>query len=70
MLRVMKVTRLKLVRQMCGLRQIDLARAIGVGESTIAKWETRRSRPGPEILQRMAEVLCVPTEAIEEPDHD
>lgn len=38
------------LRQEAGLRQVDLARAMGVDRSTIAKWESGLSAPKSGVL--------------------
>jgi transcriptional regulator with XRE-family HTH domain len=55
---------LKLARLQAGWRQIDLAKAADVSESQVAKWETDRLKPSPEMVERLAGVLGVPGEAI------
>lgn len=49
----------KLARMKAGLRQIDLAKALGVSESLVAKWETDRSKPTPEMSQRIEKILKI-----------
>jgi len=55
---------LKLARLQAGWRQIDLAKAVEVSESQVAKWETDRLKPSPEMVERLAGALGVPGEAI------
>ncbi len=45
------------LRQEAGLRQVDLARAMGVDRSTIAKWESGLSAPKSVVLPRLADAL-------------
>lgn len=45
------------LRQEAGLRQVDLARAMGVDRSTIAKWERGISSPKSAALPKLANVL-------------
>lgn len=42
-----------------GLRQMDVAREIGVSESQLSKIETGRIEPSEEILARIAEALRI-----------
>ena len=42
-----------------GLRQMDVARKIGVSESQLSKIETGRIEPSEEILARIAEALRI-----------
>lgn len=51
------LTPFKLARMKAGLRQIDIARALGVSESLIAYWETGRKRPKPEHIAVLADML-------------
>ena len=39
------------------LKQEDIARALDIDRSTVAKWETGRSLPWAELLVRLAKVL-------------
>jgi transcriptional regulator with XRE-family HTH domain len=55
---------LKLARLQAGLRQIDLAKAVDVSESQIAKWETGRLTPRQEMAERLAQVLGATTQQI------
>jgi transcriptional regulator with XRE-family HTH domain len=69
----MHISRLKLRRQLVGLRQLDLSRLTGISESRLTKLETLRLPPRPEELERLAEVLGVdPALLVErkEPDHE
>lgn len=49
----------KLARMRAKMRQIDLAMAVGVSESLVAKWETGRIKPNQIMLKRLSEVLNV-----------
>ena len=61
-------TALKLARMNCSLKQIDLARAIGVSENLISAWETNRATPGPNMRYKIAKILGVtPEELFKEP---
>lgn len=51
------LTPFKLARMKTGLRQVDLARALGVSESLVAYWETGRKRPKPEHIAVLADML-------------
>jgi len=51
---------LKLARLQAGWRQIDLAKAVEVSESQVAKWETDRLKPSPEMVERLAGAVVVP----------
>lgn len=55
-----RLSRLKLARMKAGLRQIDLARKVGVSETAITKYETGRARPSLVTLQRICQVLGAP----------
>lgn len=51
------LTSFKLARMKAGLRQIDIARALGVSESLVAYWETGGKRPAEQYLPKLAEML-------------
>lgn len=42
------------MRKKCALTQTDVAFAVGVNRSTVAKWETGKAYPRIETLQRLA----------------
>ncbi|MFC1674609.1 helix-turn-helix transcriptional regulator [Candidatus Omnitrophota bacterium] len=50
-------TALKLARISRNLRQIDLARELGVSENLVSAWETSRAIPLPDMRYRIAKVL-------------
>ena len=49
--------RLKQLRKEKGMTQIDLAKAIGVSNGTVAMWETGKRRPSFELLERLSDVF-------------
>lgn len=51
------MNKFKSLREAAQFTQIELARKIGVGQSTIAMWETERSFPRTELLPKIASVL-------------
>lgn len=50
------LARLRHARQ---LRQCDVAVAVGVDQSAVAKWETGASRPSLRVLPALADVLSL-----------
>jgi transcriptional regulator with XRE-family HTH domain len=50
-------TALKLARINCNLKQIDLARQLGISENLVSAWETMRATPMPDMRHRIAKVL-------------
>ena len=48
--------RLKQLRKEKGMTQIDLAKAIGVSNGTVAMWETGRRKPSFELLEKLSDV--------------
>lgn len=60
----MKMNRVKQLRLEKGLRQLDLAKQIGVSEITISKIETGRVFPGTLILSRLASCLNTSAEVL------
>ncbi|MFE9407365.1 helix-turn-helix transcriptional regulator [Streptomyces sp. NPDC006704] len=49
--------RLLLARREEGLKQSDVARAVGVSAARVSAWETGRSEPDPEKLPRLSEAV-------------
>ena len=41
-------------REAAGLRQIDAAKALGVGQTTISVWETGEGLPRADLLPKIA----------------
>lgn len=54
----------KLARLQKGLRQMDLAKLLGVSESAVAKWETNRTRPRVEYREKLEKALGMPFEEL------
>lgn len=52
------MTDLKKIREGRGLRQEEVARAVGVSRSTVAMWETSNGYPRGETLVLLADLLC------------
>jgi transcriptional regulator with XRE-family HTH domain len=50
------------LRLSAGLTQIELAKALGLSQSTVAPWEWSKSPPRSDILPKMAKVLGVRVE--------
>ena len=50
-------TALKLARINQNLKQIDLARELGVSENLVSAWETSRATPLPDMRYRIARFL-------------
>ena len=50
---------LKAARHNRGLRQIDLAVAVGVSKKTIGAWEKGKSMPTPDKIDIICEVLGI-----------
>jgi transcriptional regulator with XRE-family HTH domain len=53
------LNRFKLARLEKGLRQIDIARAAGIGEGYVSRIETGRVEPGPDLVRRIAQALNI-----------
>lgn len=51
------MTQIKLLREGKGIRQEDLANSLDVSRSTVAMWETGKSYPRGETLEKLASVL-------------
>lgn len=48
---------IKEAREKAGLTQQDLANELGVGQSTVAMWETQKSLPRTDKLPALAKIL-------------
>lgn len=67
---------LKTVRRQRGIKQADLAVALGVHKDTVSKWEGATHRrspngnsPTPQNLEALCRILqCPPEELLEQPD--
>ncbi len=55
---------LKRLRHRLGLRQSDVARALGVERSTVANWERGAKQPGLDTLVKLSEALGVPVDEL------
>jgi transcriptional regulator with XRE-family HTH domain len=51
---------IKMYRELFGLTQEDLARAIGASLSTVSKWESAVMVPRPEWLASLAKLFDIP----------
>jgi transcriptional regulator with XRE-family HTH domain len=56
--------RLAQLRKAAGLSQIELAKAVGVPQQSIAYWETVATPPRSDVLPKMAKALGVRVEDI------
>ena len=48
---------IKEAREKAGLTQQDLANELGVGQSTVAMWETQKTLPRTDKLPALAKIL-------------
>lgn len=64
---MVKLTRLKLLRERKALTQDDLAARSGVSRITIARLETDAAEPRPSTTQKLARALGVEPEDLMEP---
>lgn len=55
---------LKALREKAGLTQTDLAKRLGVYQSSIARWELGHGEPGVSLVRPLAKVLGVDIETI------
>lgn len=58
-----KVT-LPVARKIAGMRQVDLAKAVEVSESTVINWEKGRTEPTIAQAQQIAEAVNRPLDSI------
>lgn len=49
--------RLRARRELCGLSQVQLAEAVGVGQAAVSKWEKGYASPRHDLLPVIARVL-------------
>ena len=62
---------IKEAREKAGLTQQDLANELGVGQSTVAMWETQKSLPRTDKLPALAKILdCTIDELLKGEDND
>lgn len=57
-------TQLKKYRKNNGYTQKQLAEAVGVTQQAVAKWETDKSSPDPEMLQKISSMLNVTVDSL------
>ncbi len=57
--------RIKIARERNGFSQVDLAEAIGKGQTTISSWERGRTEPTRHDVQKIADSLRLPASDIE-----
>jgi transcriptional regulator with XRE-family HTH domain len=50
---------LRSAREAKGLTQGALARALGLGQQTVSKWETGAAKPRPQVVAAVAEALSL-----------
>ena len=58
------MNRIKEIRQAKQIRQIDLAKALGVSQSTLSTWESGRYEPDLSTLNKLADFFGVPIDYI------
>lgn len=52
--------KLKAARKQKGLSQAALGKLLGVQAQTVGRWETGKSKPNLEIINKLCEILNVP----------
>ena len=50
-------SRVKRLRELCGLTQLEVARKLDVSPAAVGAWENNRSRPRLDKLEKLAELL-------------
>lgn len=45
------------LREKTNMKQEELARRLGIDRSTVAKWETGKSKPRADMLPKIADIL-------------
>lgn len=54
---------IRYLRMRKGLKQSELAAALGVRKSAVCQWEKGQTEPCPERLRSLIRLLCPPAEA-------
>ena len=54
---VITMNRIKHLRTIAGIKQIDLASRLNVRQGTISNWESGKTEPDIESLQRLADIF-------------
>lgn len=57
-------TQLRKHRKNNGYTQKQLADVVGVTQQAVAKWETKKASPNPEILQKISSILNVTVDTL------
>lgn len=57
-------TQLKKYRKNNGYTQKQLAEVVGVTQQAVAKWETDKASPDPEMLQKISSILNVTVDSL------
>lgn len=52
---------LKMYREQKGLSQADLAKMLGISQSTVGMWENGKNRPRVQVLEKLTEIFGVTT---------
>lgn len=61
---------LRETRMRKGLTQTDLAAKVGVTQSSISQWENGRKRPSARSVSKLASILGLPEESLDESKSD
>lgn len=55
---------LKTLREKAGLSQTELAKRLGIYQSSIARWENGQGEPGVSLVKPLATILAVDVETL------
>lgn len=58
------MNRIKELREAAGIKQIDLAKQLNVGQNTISNWENEKTDPDVEALQTLAKIFDVSVDQV------
>jgi transcriptional regulator with XRE-family HTH domain len=61
---VKKLFPFKIYREASGLKQVDVARRLGIKQSTVSMWETGTSRPRVTMLPLIAKLYGCTVDAL------
>lgn len=62
--------KIKVLRKAAGIRQVDLAKMLGVGQPSLCAWESGKSQPTTDRLPALAKALGCTIDDLFEKDGD
>lgn len=62
--------KIKVLRKAAGIKQVDLARILGIGQPSLCAWETGKTQPTADKLPALAKALGCTIDDLFEKDGD